>query len=459
MKHIHLIGIGGTGLSAIAKLLKESGYQVSGSDQVMGPLASSLISMGIKVYEGHKPENITGADTIIQSSAVSADNPEILAARATGIPVYKRSEFLGRLLAGKTGIGIAGTHGKTTTTSMIAWMLTALGRDPSYIVGGVIKGLDSNAHAGSGAEFVIEADEYDRMFHGLQPQFAVITNMEHDHPDCYPTPQEYHQAFLQFAQSVKVGGTVLVCSDDAAALSLLKEISASIKTFTYGIKPGPTYYAENIHLVDGYYHFEMMKNVRGKKEILAKDVHLIPPGQHNVQNAVAALAVADLLNLDPSEAAAALATYPGSGRRFEVVDVVAGITLIDDYAHHPTEIAATLSAARSRFANNRIWAVWQPHTYSRTKLLEDAFAASFDKADQVIVTEIYASREKNQAYSSAQVAGLIPNKKALYLRTLQETSDYLLTHLLPGDILVVLSAGDADQINRQLRQHLSERTH
>lgn len=178
-----------------------------------------------------------------------------------------------------------------------------------------------------------------------------------------------------------------------------------------------------------------------------------------MQNAVATLAVADLLNLDLSEAAAALATYPGSGRRFEVVDVVAGITLIDDYAHHPTEIAATLSAARSRFANNRIWAVWQPHTYSRTKLLEDAFATSFDKADQVIVTEIYASREKNQAYSSARVVDLIPNKKAMYLRTLQETTEYLLTHLQSGDTLVVLSAGDADQINRQLRQQLSERTH
>ncbi len=458
MKHIHLIGIGGTGLSAIAKLLKESGYHVSGSDQVIGPLASTLISLGITVYEGHRAENIIGADTIVQSSAVSADNPEILAARAAGIPVYKRSEFLGSLLAGKTGIGVAGTHGKTTTTSMITWMLTALGRDPSYIVGGVIKGLDSNAHAGSGVEFVIEADEYDRMFLGLHPQIAVITNMEHDHPDCFPTPQDYHQAFLQYARSVKPGGMVLICADDQTALSLRNGISTDVQSFTYGTRPDSTYLAENIHLIDGYYHFEMVKNILGKKEILAKDVHLIPPGQHNVQNAVAALAVADLLNLDPSQAAAALATYPGSGRRFEVVDVVNGITLIDDYAHHPTEIAATLSAARSRFANKRIWAVWQPHTYSRTKLLEDAFAASFEKADQVIVTEIYASREKNQAYSSAQVASLIPHQKAKYLRTLQETSEYLLTHLQSGDILVVLSAGDADQINRQLRQQLSERT-
>lgn len=459
MKHIHLIGIGGTGLSAIAKLLKESGYLVSGSDQVISPLADALMKMGIQVFEGHRAENITGADTIVQSSAVAPENPEILAARAAGIPVYKRSEFLGSLLAGKIGIGVAGTHGKTTTTSMIAWMLTALGRDPSYIVGGVIKGLESNAHAGSGDEFVIEADEYDRMFHGLHPQIAIITNMEHDHPDCYPTPQDYHAAFLQYAQSVKVGGVLLVCADDPAVLSLVKDLPASLTNVSYGLQSGSNYYAENIHLVDGYFHFEMMKNFLGKKEILAKDVHLIPPGQHNVQNAVATLAVADLLNLDLSEAAAALATYPGSGRRFEVVDVVAGITLIDDYAHHPTEIAATLSAARSRFANNRIWAVWQPHTYSRTKLLEDAFATSFDKADQVIVTEIYASREKNQAYSSARVVDLIPDKKAMYLRTLQETTEYLLTHLQSGDTLVVLSAGDADQINRQLRQQLSERTH
>ncbi len=459
MKHIHLIGIGGTGLSAIAKLLKESGYQVSGSDQVVGPLAAALIEMGIQVYEGHQAENIAGADVVVQSSAVAADNPEIVAARAAGIPVFKRSEFLGRLLAGKTGIGVAGTHGKTTTTSMIAWMLTTLGRDPSYIVGGVIKGLDSNAHAGSGAEFVIEADEYDRMFHGLHPQVAVITNMEHDHPDCYPTLQDYRQAFVQYACSVKPGGIVLLCADDPAATSLAGEITAGINTYSYGLQSAADYHAENVHLVDGYYHFDMLKNSPGAKMILAKDVHLIPPGQHNVQNAVAALAIADLLGLDLSAAATALATYPGSGRRFEVVGVVDDITLIDDYAHHPTEIAATLSAARSRFTRSRIWAVWQPHTFSRTRLLADAFAASFDKADRVIVTEIYASREKNQAYSSARVAGLIPEKKGLYLRTLQETTEYLSQHLQPGDILVVLSAGDADQINRQLRQQLSERTH
>jgi UDP-N-acetylmuramate--alanine ligase len=458
MEHIHLIGIGGTGLSAIAKLLKESGYLVSGSDQQMGPLARNLQDLGITVQIGHRAENITGADLVVQSSAVSADNPEIEAAHAAGIPVLKRSEFLGRLMHGKNSIAVAGTHGKTTTTSMIVWMLTQLKLDPSFIVGGVIKGMESNAHAGSGREFVIEADEYDRMFLGLHPFTAVLTYLEHDHPDCYPTMADYTLAFHQFIETIQPGGNFLDCGDYPATRNFLKQLPASITGFSYGLLDECDYQAENACVQDGSYIFNFVRNESGKKLILAKDVHLFVPGQHNVQNAAAALAVADRLGLNLQQAASAIASYPGTGRRFELVGEVDGITLIDDYAHHPTEIAATLAAARSRFPHQKIWAVWQPHTYSRTRLLKDSFVTSFADADQVIVTEIYASREKKEEYSSAEVAREVPGGKATYAATLADASHLLLDNLQPGDIVVVLSAGDADQINRQLLVKLSERT-
>jgi UDP-N-acetylmuramate--alanine ligase len=414
--------------------------------------------MGIQVFEGHRAENIAGADLIIQSSAIAQSNSEIVAALKKGIPVYKRSEYLGRLLQGKTGIAVAGTHGKTTTSSMIAWMLTELGKDPSFIVGGLIKGLETNAHAGKGAEFVIEADEYDRMFLGLNPTIAIVTHLEHDHPDNYPTMAEYTQAFQEFVGNIKPHGIFLACSDHPAVVELLDSIPAYVQGLLYGINPDAHYRAVNLSVVDGDFHFDLEKNWNDKNVQLATDVHLSIPGQHNVQNATAALAVADLLGLDVASAAQTLATFQGSGRRFEVVGEIGGITLVDDYAHHPTEISATLAAARSRYPQHRIWAVWQPHTYSRTRLLADQFAESFNQADRVIVTEIYASREKKEEYSSARVAEMIKGSSVVFMDTLEHTTDHLLAHLRPGDLVVVLSAGDADQINQQLLVKLAERT-
>lgn len=458
MEHIHLIGIGGTGLSAIAKLLKESGYQVSGSDRTIGPLARNLQDMGVTVYAGHKAENIAGADLIVQSSAIDPANPEIAAARAAGIPVLKRSDFLGRLMEGKYSIAVAGTHGKTTTTSMITWMLSQLKRDPSYIVGSMIKEMNSNAAAGKGPEFVIEADEYDRMFLGLHPRTAIITYLEHDHPDCYPTMDDYTQAFTQFVQSIQPGGCLLTCGDSPSTAGFLGSLPVGVDGFTYGLKPGCDYAAVNIRVINGRYCFDFAQNCPGKIRQLAKDVHLVVAGQHNVQNAAAALAAADRLGLDVSLAARAVASFPGSGRRFELVGEIDGITLIEDYAHHPTEIAATLAAARSRYPDHRIWAVWQPHTYSRTRLLKDDFVQSFAQADRVVITEIYASREPVENYSSAEVAREVPDGKAAFAASLSDASHLLLDNLQAGDVVVVLSAGDADQINRQLLASLSERT-
>ncbi len=244
MKHVHLIGIGGTGLSAIALFLKERGYKVTGSDRALSPLAHQLIEKGVTVFSGHDAKNIAGADIIVRSSAVPLENVEVQAGLALGIPVLKRSDFLSELMADTLGIAVAGTHGKTTTTAMIAWMLTQIGQDPSYIIGGVSKDLGSNAHAGKGAHFVIEADEYDNMFLGLSPQIIVVTNIEHDHPDCFPTPEDYLDAFVQFFNRLQYGGMLLACADDFACVRLAHmPHRRDVRVFTYGLHPQSDYIA------------------------------------------------------------------------------------------------------------------------------------------------------------------------------------------------------------------------
>jgi UDP-N-acetylmuramate--alanine ligase len=458
-KHIHLIGIGGTGLSAIARLLQQSGYFVSGSDQMMSPLAEALIQDGIKVTIGHKTENIIGADIIVRSSAISDDNPEVLAGREKNISVLKRSEFLGQFMESKIGIAVAGTHGKTTTTGMIAWMFAELRLDPSFIVGGTINQLNTNAQAGKGKYFVMEADEYDRMFLGLKPDISVITFMEHDHPDCFPTLPDYYQAFDEFASSTKPGGTVLVCGDHENLLNLHRNATnQGLNSVSYGFNENCDYQAVNLVLsADGNYSFDfVMKTPMGDK-VLRKSISITLPGKHNLLNTLASLSVADLLHLDIHKAVAAVSKFTGTGRRFEIVAKVNGITLIDDYAHHPTEIKSTLAATRSRYQHNRIWAIWQPHTYSRTRLLENEFINAFSEADEVIVTEIYASREKKEDYSSNQLVRQMNQKNTHFIPELATVVNTLQKELRPGDVVIVLSAGDANLVNKALAESLPER--
>ncbi len=454
MEHIHFIGIGGSGLSAIARLLLESGaYTVSGSDKSPSPLAHSLAAAGVTVYSGHAAANIAGADLVVRSSAVPDSNPEVQAARAAGIPVLKRSDFLGRLMKECTGIAVAGTHGKTTTTAMIAWTLVALGRDPSYIIGGVSKNLGSNAHAGKGCEFVIEADEYDRMFLGLLPDIIIVTNLEHDHPDLFPTPADYRQAFVDFLQVLKPGGRLLACVDDPVTPSLLLELPQGRSGLTYGIKPFADYFAARLEPAEnGGFAFDFCYRNR----VLAH-LQLQVPGEHNVQNAVAALAVTDLLQLPVAEAARALEAYTGTGRRFDLRGEAGGVAIVDDYAHHPTQIRTTLTAARQRFPGRRLWAVWQPHTYSRTQALMDEYAAAFGDADLVVVTEVYAARENFTGFSSKQVVDRMTHPNARYVQGLEQTTAYLLKRVQPGDVVLVLSAGDADQISAAVLDTLRER--
>lgn len=460
MTRVHFIGIGGSGLSAIARLLKESGYEVTGSDRALSQFAVDLQNAGVTIYIGHHPRNITGADWVVRSSAVKEDNPEVEAAKRAGIPVYKRSDFLGQLMSEKTGIAVAGTHGKTTTSAMIAWTLYAMRRDPSFIVGGTLNNLKTNAHAGKGDLFVIEADEYDRMFLGLKPHIAVITNLEHDHPDYYPTFEDMYSAFQSFVDLLPPDGTLIACAEDEGAVTLLTHARRKgLNVVSYSVQGEMTInspqwmQARTLKPNDrGGFDFTATTNISSSGEALK--VSLQVPGEHNVRNALAVLSVAATLGLPLQESADALSQFNGTGRRFEIRGERNGVTIIDDYAHHPTEIRATLAGAKMRYPNRRIWAVWQPHTYSRTQMLFFEFSRAFESADEVLVTEIYASREPKQDFSSAEVVSAMPHPSARYSGSLDETKDYLLKNLRAGDVVIVLSAGDADQVSSGLLKEM-----
>lgn len=464
MTHIHFIGIGGSGLSAIARLLLESGYTVSGSDRALTPFADEVRKAGATVYIGHHPRNLTGAEVVVRSSAITDDNPEVQAAKRAGIPVYKRADFLGQLMENKTGIAIAGTHGKTTTTAMTAWVLRELGRDPSFIIGGVMNNLGVNAHAGKGRAFVIEADEYDYMFLGLKPQIAVVTSIEHDHPDLFPTLEAMYMAFEKFVDLLPEDGTLIVCAEDQGAAALIPHVrKAGRNVISYGVQGDMTINSPlwvqardvepNQH---GGFDFTAASNIGSKTSVSVK-ISLQVPGKHNVRNALAVLAIISELGLSRRKAAQALGKFTGTGRRFQLRGEVNGISVFDDYAHHPTEIMATLAGARARYPGRRIWAVWQPHTYSRTRTLFLEFSRAFKDADEVIVTEVYAAREPKQDFTSAEIVSAMPHLSSRYIATLPEVTKYLLENLKPGDVVLVLSAGDADQISTDVIEGLQER--
>ncbi len=465
MTHVHFIGIGGSGLSAIARLLLESGYEVTGSDRTLSPLAADLQKAGATVYIGHAAGNVSGADWVVRSSAIPDDNLEVSAALELKIPVYKRADFLGRLMDSpdKLGIAVAGTHGKTTTSAMIAWMLYQLGEDPSFVIGGVLSNLGTNARAGKGQAFVIEADEYDRMFLGLKPRFAVVTNIEHDHPDCYPTPADFHAAFVEFARLVPENGALVISGEDMGAIELMAEARRMDKrVIAYRIaennmtEAGEWALAQNVMTnQNGGFTFDALVRL-GSGPHYVSGVHMQVPGLHNVRNGLAALAVIALMGLPMKEAAKALSEFSGTGRRFEIKGEVNGITVIDDYGHHPTEIRATLDAARARYPAGRIWAVWQPHTYSRTQALFDEFTLAFDEADELLVSEIYAAREPKEDFSAEEVVTAMRRPTAYFIPELSDISNYLVSHLKPGDVMIVLSAGDADRVSADVLARLQK---
>jgi UDP-N-acetylmuramate--alanine ligase len=458
MTHVHLIGIGGSGMSAIARLLIEKGYSVSGSDLELSPLAVEVQNFGARVSNGHFEDNVVGADIVIRSSAIPVENVEVQEALKRSIPVYKRADFLGELVAEKVGVAVAGTHGKTTTTAMISWMLTALDQDPSYLIGGVSKNLGVNAHAGQGDYFVIEADEYDYMFLGLTPNIAIVTNVEHDHPDCFPTQDDFFKAFVDFVNRIPEDGLLIACMDDDGAANLLEYArDQGYKTISYGISKStngvsPDFFGDNLTIDhQGNYQFDVFVD---QKQLTEMTLRI--PGIHNVRNTLAAASISHQLNLSISKAAQALGEFQGTSRRFESWGEISGITVVDDYAHHPTEIRATLTAARDRYPGRQLWAVWQPHTYSRTRTLFNDYLTAFDAADHVLITEIYASREPvEKDFSANKIVEAMQHPDVRYMVNNSQATDFLITNLKQEDVLIVLSAGDANQISVDIVEYLS----
>ncbi len=439
---IHVIGIGGTGLSAIAKVLHERGEAVTGSDQAPSPYAQALEALGVPVIYGHAAANVGGARLVLVSSAVSADNPEVVAARQAGIPILRREQYFGELTAGYRTVAVAGTHGKSTTTAMIAWILDQAGRDPTFILGGVAVDLGTNARAGKGIEFVVEADEYDRAFLGLHPSVAVVTNIEHDHPDCYPTAADFRAAFDAFGAQVQ--DLLIACADDPAAAALAP---AGVRRMSYAVHAPADWRADNLRpSTEGGTTFTAWRH-----DLRLGTVCLTLPGEHNVSNALAALAATEQLGIPYATSSASLGTFHGVGRRFEVLGQAGGVTVIDDYAHHPSEIRATLQAARQRYPQADVWAVFQPHTFSRTRALMDGFAGAFGDADHVLVTEIFAAREQPDGVTSGRrLVEAMTHPQARFVPSLDEALAVLEAEVLPGSVVVTLSAGDANRVGKDL---------
>ncbi|MFN8443613.1 MAG: UDP-N-acetylmuramate--L-alanine ligase [Caldilineaceae bacterium] len=462
---VHLLAIGGSGLSAIAKVLLESGIQVSGSDRQDSPVLTELEHAGARVFRSQFASNLTDLpnnqrpDVVLMSSAIDASNPERQAAERLGIPIMKRSEFLPALLSQRQVIAVSGTHGKSTTTAMIITGLRQSGIECGYIVGATLP-IYGNAAAGSSPWFVIEADEYDRMFHGLQPTIAIVTNVEWDHPDCYPTAESFHQAFIEFIEGTKANATVITCADDAGAESVGEHAQRNGRRWLrYGLnepsngKQQPIVQAIGLRAVaEAGYSASVCLEGKQVGQLVLK-----VPGLHNVRNSLAAFAALTTAGVQAQVALDALSHYTGSGRRFEVRGEAAGVMVIDDYAHHPTEIKATLSAARNRYPQRRIWAIFQPHTYSRTRTLLQEMAASFADADRVIVSDIYAARERDDgSVKAADLVAASRHPSIRHIGKLTEISETLASNVVAGDVVITLSAGDGNRVGEWLLTKLSE---
>jgi UDP-N-acetylmuramate--alanine ligase len=454
VRHIHMVGIGGIGMSSIAEILLLRGFRVTGSDLKRSEITERLERLGATVYEGHHPEHIEGADIVVYSSAVRPqENPETLEALRRRIPLIPRAEMLGELMRMKFGIGVAGTHGKTTTTSMVGLVVAEGGFDPTIIVGGKVTAFDSNAVAGEGDIIVIEADEYDRTFLRLTPTWAVITSIEAEHLDIYRDLDDLLEAFCQFASSVPFFGATILCLDDPNVQTLVGKLDR--RTRTYGLARQAEVRAENIRFEGFGSSFEVVL-----EGVSLGEIRLQVPGLHNVRNALAAVTVGLELDIPFARIRAGLERFTGVRRRFERLGEVQGILVIDDYAHHPTEIRVTLEAAATAMPDRRLVAVFQPHLYSRTRDFQEEFARAFVDADVLVVTEIYGAREAPiPGISGAGVAELarrFGHRDVHYVPDRVQLPLYLQERVLrPGDAVLFLGAGDIWRAARELLESLS----
>ncbi len=462
---MHCLGIGGFGINPIARVLHQLGYVVSGCDQQEGALLPPLRELGIPVRTGHDPAHLDAftPDALVISSAVAPDAPEVAAARARGLPIYKRADILAALMTGRTGVAVAGTHGKTTTTAMLAHILSVCGLDPTFIIGGVARDLGVNARAGSGDAFVIEADEYDRMFLGLRPQIIILTSLELDHPDMFAGIEDVRALFAEFLGLLPPDGLLIACEDDPEVRRIIAgREEAGLPTLDYGLTPNASWNALFPEPTpEGGTTFTVSfreEEPGGSWLVGSQRASLRLPGEHNVRNGLAALAAAVRLGAPLDQAAAALATFSGTGRRFELKGEAGGVTVIDDYAHHPTAIRATLAAARARYGDRPLWAVWQPHTFSRTRALLAEFAAAFGDADHVIITDVYRSRDaEDYGITPGSVLARMGHPDARHIGGLDAVVSDLADHVRPGDVVIVMSAGDATRVGDDLLAALRAR--
>jgi UDP-N-acetylmuramate--alanine ligase len=453
IQRIHFVGIGGIGMSGIAEVLLTLGYKVSGSDLRASSVTERLAELGAIIFIGHKAENITGAEVVVTSSAVQSNNPEISAAHAQHTPVIPRAEMLAELMRLKYGIAIAGMHGKTTTTSMVAAVLNAGGLDPTVVVGGRVDAMGSNARLGKSQYMVAEADESDRSFLKLSPILAVVTNIDREHMDCYHDMADVEQAFVDFVDRVPFYGTVLLCNDDARLRSLLPRLAR--RAITYGVSEGSDFRIlrnkTQCSSTRHYAHFAV--EYRGKS---LGEFHLQVPGHHNVLNATAAVSVGVGLDLDPERIREGLENFGGVDRRFQLKGRIGGVSVIDDYGHHPTEIRATLAAARDcRF--NKVHVVFQPHRYTRTRDLLDDFAAAFGDADNVFVLDIYpASEQPIPGVTGERVAEAMraEGKQPRYMPSFEDAAREVVSVAETGDMILTLGAGSISHLGPQVLELL-----
>jgi UDP-N-acetylmuramate--alanine ligase len=451
-KKIHFIGIGGIGMSGIAEFLFNQGLEISGSDMKLTELTNHLESLGIKISEGHDPALIEDADVVVKSSAVKDDNPEIVAAKAMKIPVIRRAEMLAEITRMSFSIGISGTHGKTTTTSMAGLVLESAGLDPTIIVGGKVKNFGSNNVMGSGKYIVVEADEYDHSFLSLTPCIAGITNVDEDHLDCYRNLDDIKGAFIEYANKVPFFGSVIACLDDPGVQSILPEINKKI--VTYGLSRQANVQALNIVMKD----FQASYDLAYKGYKLGR-ISMNVTGKHNIQNSLLAASIGLELDLPFKSIQAGMAAFNGVYRRFELKGEAAGITIYDDYAHHPTEIMATLEGFKDS-VDRRIVALFQPHLYSRTRDLYEKFGKAFFSCDCLILAPIYPARELPiPGISSKLIADVAIQSGHHQVHTIADKDqivDETIALLKEGDILITIGAGNVWQYGEEILNKLKK---
>jgi UDP-N-acetylmuramate--alanine ligase len=458
IQRIHFVGIGGIGMSGIAEVLLNLGYKISGSDLKSSVITQRLATLGATIFEGHQPQNVAGAEVVVASSAVPPDNPEIAEARALHIPVIKRAEMLAELMRLKYGIAIAGMHGKTTTTSMVAAVLAAGGLDPTVVVGGRVDAMGSNARLGKSQYLVAEADESDRSFLKLSPILAVVTNIDREHMDCYRSMKDVKRAFLDFMDRLPFYGMVVACNDDPLLRRLFPQIQRRLVTYgtrrgsDFQVKLGKSNPKPEKSCVS-HFHVTYRGETLGTFEL-----HV--PGVHNILNATAAIAVGVGLDVPVEQIHSALAGFAGVDRRFQLRGTAAGVSVIDDYGHHPTEIRATLAAARE-CGCRKVHVVFQPHRYTRTQSLMDEFATAFEDADSLFVLDIYPAGEQPiPEITGAALARRIAENRTLpvkYVSSFENAATTVIADAQEGDMILTLGAGSVSQLGPMIIERLQLR--